>query len=170
MSNSILIRMGSSVPGDLTRANAPHVVESAVLNSATPPLAFGVPLALEADGSVRPITAGDVTTDVYGVLIRPYPFQSRTYDTPMGAGVPDPNVVGSVVRQGYVAVKINGSATPVRGGPVYVRTVTGTDTVIGGFSAAADSTNSFVLVGVTFTGGKDADGNGEIFITSAVTG
>jgi len=154
---SILYRMDSGVAGALTRVNSALVVEPVKVTATNTPTVYGIAVKVDANG-VHPIGAGAVNADVYGLLVRPFPTQ----------GVLEAGQVADVMKLGYMSVICRGSATPVKGGLVYVRTVTGTDTYIGSFSAAADSTNSFVLVGAHWVGGKDANGNAEIYFNHTV--
>ena len=155
--SAILYRMDSGIPGSLTRLNAALVTEPVKLTATNTPAAYGIAVKVDANGA-HAIGAGDTNADVYGILVRPYPTQ----------GVLEAGQVVDVMKIGYMSVICRGSATPVKGGLVYVRTVTGTDTYIGSFSAAANSTNSFVLLGAHWVGGKDANGNAEIYFNHTV--
>jgi hypothetical protein len=157
-----LYRMPSGIPGALTRAGAPCVVEPNIILGTNPPLLYGIPVAVDpSTGKIRPIGAGDTIANVYGILVRPFPTQSA--GVAMGAAVPPTSGMCDVLKAGYINVKVNASAVPVKNGAVYIRTVAnGGNTIIGGIEAAADSTNTFVLTGAYFTGATDANGNGEV--------
>lgn len=156
-----ITRMPAGIPGDVSRPGASTTIETAIVLGTNPPLLYGIPVAVDAStGKIRPIGAGDTVANVYGLLVRAYPSNSSA--SGVGDSVPPTSGIADVLKKGYMSVKVNGSTSPVKNGSVYVRTVTGSDTVIGGFSAASDATNNFVLTGAYFTGGMDANGNSEI--------
>ena len=148
-------RMPSTIAGTITRADN-AVVEPVNISATNPPLLYGIPVKSTADG-IQKIIAGAVDADVYGILVRPFPSSGS-----LAAGS-----VADVLRFGYVGVKTYGSATPVKGGTVYVRTVVGASAEpVGSFSTVADSTNTFILTGASFTGGKDSNGFAEVFFSA----
>lgn len=161
---AIQTRADIGFPGDQTRLNTPQIAEVKVVSATNPPVLFGVPVKLDSNGKVQKIGAGDTSNDVYGTVIRSFPSQNYTLNQVIGAEIPGGPTL-SILRSGYTIVKVIGSGTPVANGKVYVRTVTGTNTVIGGIETAADSTNTFEWVGARFVGGKDASGNAEIYFT-----
>ena len=65
-----------------------------------------------------------------------------------------------------MAVKLQNVATPVKGGPVYVR-IGGTTSslLLGGSEAAADTTNTIEVPNAQFEGPAGADGVTEISFT-----
>ena len=162
MTQIITNSLPMGVPGDLSRQHA--IVESWNQNVTTPVTLFGVPVKEGAvDGTISPIAAADVTASVIGFLVRAFPSQGGlSTNEAYGAGTPPVAGILSVMREGYMVVKVNGGV-PAAQGAVYVRTVAGAGPlVVGGVEASADGANSFVLTGATFTGGPDADGNAEI--------
>jgi hypothetical protein len=102
--------------------------------------------------------AADTAASVFGFLVRSYPTQSSSTD--FGGGVPPTSGIASAMKRGYIGAKLDGAASAVKNGTVYVRTA-GTGTV-GGVEAAADGTNTFALANAYFTGPADASGNCEI--------
>lgn len=160
----IQFKAPSVFPGDLTRPTAPFTTETAVGLTGNFPTVFGNPVAIDsATGHVRPIGAGDDTADIFGAVVRVFPTQSASYpNSAIGAGTPSTTEPLTVLRDGYIGVKVLGATAPVKGGAVYVQTVANGALTVGGISAAADSTNNFVWVGAQFTGGVDANGNSEI--------
>jgi len=162
MTQIITNSMPLGVPGDLSRQHA--IVESWNQNVTTPVTLFGVPVKEGAvDGTISPIAAADTSAAVLGFLVRAFPSQPGvTANEAFGAGTPPVSGILSVMREGYMVVKVNGG-TPQAQGAVYVRTVAGAGPlVVGGIEASADGGNSFALTGATFTGGADSDGNAEI--------
>ena len=163
MSNAILLRMASGVPGAVSRPGAPATIEPNVILTTNPPTVYGNPVAVDATtGHVRPIGAGDTTATVYGFLVRPFPAQSS--GNVLGAATPPTSGACDVAKLGYMTVKVT-NGTPSKNSAVYIRTVANValpNTSVGDIEAASDTTNSFVLAGAYFTGAADANGNTEI--------
>lgn len=158
--------------GRISRTNMPYTTDTGNALYSNPPVRFGDPVAIDSStGRLRPIGAGDTTAAIYGVIIEEYPSQSWTFPNPaINGNVPSTTNTLTVLTSGYVIVQLNGSTQPAKNGKVWVRTVSGSDTVVGGYSAAQDSTNNFEWVGARFTGKADASGNAEIFfIQNALT-
>lgn len=172
-SNAYLYRMPSGIPGTVGRESV-STIEGLFADSTKPFSAYGVPGKI-ASGKFVPLVSGDAATDVYGLLVRPYPttggvnagsFTGSAYDTPRGTGVPPSEGQLNVMRRGYMTV-LNTQGTPALNGQVYVR-VGDTDSTgfaIGSLSASQDTTtpaDTVALAGCVFTGEADADGNVEI--------
>lgn len=152
--------MPVGVPGNINRA-AQATVEAAILDTTNFPTAYGVPVAIDATSkNARKIMASDTAASVFGFYVRAYPTNNSTDG--LGTSTPPVSGVASVMKRGYIIAKLNGATAAAKNGQVYVRTATGTGSVIGGVEAAADSTNTFALTGATFTGSADANGNVEI--------
>lgn len=170
-SNAFIYNMPSGIPGVVTRVGSNPDIEPNQIDEDTPPLAYGVPVAMTADG-VRPITGGDTAAVLYGVLVRPFPTNAQTAtgffgSSPLGtAAVPPVTGVCDVLKRGYMTVQLYGAAAAVKGGVVYVRIANaGAGEVVGGFEAAADGGDTIVAGIVTttyFMGPADANGNVEI--------
>lgn len=155
-------RMPAGFAGDLQRAEV-ATIETQQIDSAAPPTVFGVAVKLVA-GKVQPISlSGDTAALVYGINLRAYPIQGNGSD-PLGTSTPPTSGVTDILKRGYVDVSLGGTATAAKGGLVYVRVATpSTGKPLGGFEAAADSTNTVVLPSNTyFTGPADAYGITEI--------
>jgi hypothetical protein len=155
-------RMPAGIPGAINRA-ATATVEAQLLDTTLFPTVYGVPVAIDATShAARKIGAGDTAASVYGFYVRPYPAGGSATD---GLGTSTTPVAGiaNVLKRGYMTIKLNGATAAAKNGTVYVRTVTGTGTVIGGIEAAADSTNTFALPSSTyFMGPADTNGNVEL--------
>lgn len=141
-------RMPSGFPGRITRSDS-LTVETNVIDSAKPPVAFGAFVKLVA-GKVQPLETGDDAADVYGVLVNAYPTQSSTNGlnaaaTPPALGATD------ILRRGYISVKL-ASGSVVKGDAVHVDVATGAISNAGGVTVA----------NATFAGAADANGNVEI--------
>ncbi|TEU30088.1 structural cement protein Gp24 [Alkanindiges illinoisensis] len=157
MGNSILYRMPSGIPGDVTRRS--HATTEAVMLGATPFASFGI-FGKVVSGKLVPIGAGDTAADVYGLLVRAYPTQSSS--NAQGAAVPPTSGVADVLRRGYMTVT-NNAGTAALNGVVYVRVANAAaGKPIGGIEAVADSTNTIAITGARFMSEADAQGNVEI--------
>lgn len=157
-----LYRVPSGIPGTISRDAANATVEPQLQDAAHPFSAYGLPAVLDTNG-VRPVTTGDAASAVYGILVRPYPSASAYGSEGFGPGAPLPGFTVDVLKRGYISVMVSGTA-PTANGAVYVRVSneTGNTNPIGGFEAAADSTNTIQLTNAYFTGGMDSNGNSEI--------
>lgn len=159
MSNAYLYRMPGGIPGDLSRQSQ-ATVESVLLDSTAPFSAYGL-VGKIASGKFVPFAGGEADGDDYGVLVRPYPTNAGT-DGLGTSTPPQTGGVGDALRRGYITVKLN-AGTAALNGTVYVRVATpSAGKPIGGFEAAADSTNTIVLSKAKFMSAADADGNVEI--------
>lgn len=147
-------------PGVLSRPHV-HTNEPQMVNSAAAPTAYGVPVKM-VSGKVNAIAASDAATVVYGFLVRPFPSQDFAFPGDFGSATPPTNGTVSVMRRGYMLVKVNaGTAAPQ--GTVYMRVAAASGAkVIGGIEAVADSTNTVVVADATFMTAADADGVAEI--------
>jgi len=152
--------MPSGLPGQINRVQH-ALVDTAILDGTNYPTSYGVPVAIDATSKgLRKIMAGDTVANVIGFYPRPYPTNNSTD----GLGTSTPATAGpaSVLRRGYIFVKLN-AGTAAKNGKVYCRTVAnGGNTIIGGIEAAADSTNTFEITNAKFTGAADANGAVEI--------
>ncbi|WP_429498948.1 structural cement protein Gp24 [Robbsia andropogonis] len=153
-------RMPAGFAGDMQRIEQ-ATIETQIIDPTNPPTAFGVPVKL-VNGKIQPIGAGDTAAAVYGINIRAYPLQGVVNDplataTPPVAGTTDINL------RGYQNVALNGTTAATKGGVVYIRiAAAAAGKPIGGFEAAADSTNTIVMPNAIFTGPADAYGISEI--------
>lgn len=170
MGAAFTFRAGAGFPGEITRQEN-SISEPVVLNAATPPLLYGIPMVVDqtggAAGQVRPMVAGDVgLSNFYGVLVRTFPSSQASAtnfgNTPLGgAGVPPSSGPASLVISGYIAVQVPaGSALANKNGLVFVWTAASTGAhVQGGFETAASGGNTAAITGTThFNGPQDANG------------
>lgn len=157
-------RMPAGFAGDLQRAEV-ATIETQLIDSATPPTAFGVAVKL-VSGKVQPINnSADTAAAVIGVNLRAYPIQGNGTD-PLGTSMPPTSGVTDILKRGYVMVSLGGATAAAKGGTVYVRVATpSAGKPLGGFEAAADSTNTVALPSNWyFTGPADAYGITEIAV------
>lgn len=166
MAQIITNSMPIGMPGDLSRSHA--IVESYNQNVALPVVGFGLPVKAGAGApdTVTGFTTGDAATAIVGWLVRQNYSQSGQIPvTPEAFGVATPPVTGpcSVMKQGYMVVKLNGGAAVTKGSAVYVRVAAAAaGKPIGGVEGAADSTNTVLLTDCEFMGAADSEGNAEI--------
>lgn len=164
-------KLPAGIPGTVHRMeNAEIITETTDPAFAFP--SYGIAGAISAgNGRYRPIAAGDTDAAVYGLLVRTFPGSAPTDWNAQGLGQSVPpagakprNV--SVMIRGFMSIKCNGAAVPVKNGAVYIRIAQGaTDPVlqpIGGFEAAADGANTILLTRSYFRGPADAYGNTEL--------
>jgi hypothetical protein len=165
---SYLLRMPAGIPGDVNRAEH-ALVEAQVITpygSASAPAAYGIGIVIDAtSGEVRAPAAGD--TGIYGFLVRPYPTQEPTQAPVLGTSIPPTQGACSILKRGYMTVKLQNTTAAVKDGPVFVRCngVTGS-LFAGGVEAAADATpaNTIPLTNAYFMGPADSLGNVEIAV------
>ncbi len=160
MSNVFLYSMPFGIPGDVTRQSQ-STIEGQVLDGDYPFDEYGR-FGKISSNKFLPVTTGDAATDVYGLLVRPYPTTGLNASDPLGTAVPPETGVANVLRRGYATVKVN-AGTAAIGGTVYIRVDTAAEgQPIGGIEAAADSTNTIAVTGCIFMSAADASGNAEI--------
>lgn len=150
------------VPGDISRPNAPYVVETQPLNSAAPFFGYGLAGKL-VSGLFVPVTGtGDA---VYGLLVRVYPAQGANASDPIGTAVPLTAGPANILCKGYMSVFCQ-LGTPALGSAVYVRyqNPTGSQVVAGLESGTTG--NNYLLTGAQWMGPADANGNAEISLGS----
>jgi hypothetical protein len=120
-------------------------------------VAFGDPVILNTDNTYSKFGASNVPADFAGIAIREVKQSTDYYPTTGSYSDGDPC---DVISRGSVAVLCN-VGTPTAGGKVYLRIVANEAIpagVVGGFEAAADSTNTIELTNCKFTTG-DLDTN-----------
>lgn len=160
-------RMGAGNIGSVNRFH-PASIEPAPIDPTTPPV-IGLAAVIDATSNkLRLVQAGDSgLTDIYGIPVRPWPFQQGNSASPNFVGavgfattapVSVQYGVWDVLRSGYIVVPINGAA--VKGGTVYVWCAAASGAHLqGGFEAATPGGSGFIISGndkTTFQGAPDA--------------
>jgi hypothetical protein len=159
-------RMGAGFPGDVNRTH-PANIEPAMADVEIPPTAFGQGLIVAADGqALRPMVTGDAAQALYGVSVRPFPYQQSSATnfgaTAFGAATPPPGVIDAL-RSGYIMTSIPVGQAPIKGGPVYVWVAASAGAhVMGGFEAVASGANTVLISNAQFNGAPDSSGNVEL--------
>lgn len=156
-------RMPAGVAGEISRNGNEGFVESRLLDSTNPPLAFGVPVKV-VNGKMRTIASGDAASVFYGILARTAPAIAGDLSATFQTEVPNVNATQSVVRKGYVKVRCT-VGTPPLGGPVYMRVTAASGKAVGDLEATSDGSNSVILPNVTWSlVGKDSDNIAEVYL------
>ena len=159
-------RMPAGFAGDVNRTH-PFSVEPCMQHPTTPATAFGQAVLVDtATNAVRPLVAADSTaTEIYGITVRPFPFQQAAAAGPYGqqlftdaTPVPGAGNTIDVLRWGYIMVQLNPAQTqPKKGGAVFVRAAaTSGNNIQGGFESAA-STSASLSARYTYNGPGDAN-------------
>jgi hypothetical protein len=171
--------MNLGYPGSVSRS-ADTVIAARPVKS-TDPLGpkFGDPLVINVDSTGGTLSSvadyitggGSFTAAKFaGVAAREVKAVNTYSPAPTFVGYL-PGDIADAIERGSVSVKVN-VGTPVSGGTVYVRVLANGSIpagVVGGFEAAADSTNTIALTGVVFrTGAIDANGVSEITLVNRV--
>lgn len=165
-------RMGAGFPGDVNRTH-PASIEPCLIDEDDPVVAYGYPVLVDAvTQGVRGMVAGDDSvTTIWGVAVRPFPFQQQaaTNYGAVGLGDATPPVDGvmDILRSGYIMTRIPAGQSPVKGGAVYVWTsASAGDHIQGGFEAVdgGADTASLDAAKYQFNGSPDASGNVEICV------
>lgn len=147
-----LERMPAGFPGRVSRKS--NVTLEPVTLGAD--MSFGAPGKI-VNGELVPMADSDAANVIYGFLACQYPNQSAINEA--GAGFGPKGALQSVMRRGYMTVRIVGGA-PAKNAPVYVVTKA-TAGVVGSLSASA-GTGLAAIPGCTFMGEADGGGNVEI--------
>lgn len=139
------------------------VIEAKPVAATSANIAFGKPVALNADNTFSAPTSVAITAANFAGVAVSIVKQLNAYTVAQDstqAGFYAPDEMADVIQRGIVAVKVFGS--PTAGGNVYVRTVVNgafPDEVVGDFRAAADGGNTVQLTNCSWNTGI-VDGNG----------
>ena len=150
-------------PGTLARTGD-EVSRTRPVKSGSADIAFGDPVVINTDGTVTKFGAAGTAATFAGIAMRRVK-SALTYLT-QSNGVYTASEPCDILERGAITVNVN-VGTPTVGGAVYIRILangaipTG---VVGGFEAAADSTNTIALTNAKFGTTKDANGVAEIVI------
>lgn len=166
---AIGISMGFGYPGNYARTPDDVTVSRVIKASSVSPVPFGACLKLNSDNTVELVSAGFTAADFAGIAVRevktPTNFMAQNTVQYRQGEVCDALVRGAIIVTCNVG-------TPTAGGAVYVRIAANAsipDGVVGGFEAAADSTNTVLLPNVKWTTGAiDANKSCEVTILTRV--
>ena len=146
--------------------SADNIIQARIAKDA---IKFGEPVVLLGTNEYQSVKEYISDSETFtaakfaGVAVREV-VQANQFDPQSNPDYLDKSVA-DVLTRGQCTVKCN-AGTPTAGGTVYVRVAVGTDTTlpVGGFEAAADSTNTVALTNVEWTTGNVSDGIAEITI------
>lgn len=159
MSNAILYRIPAGIPGALSKGAGQATIETGIFAAANYPEAFGV-FVKYSSGKVAKLVGAESTTDVVGVLVRPYPTQYTSSEA-LGAATPDITKLANIMKRGYIMVKL-AFGTASKGAQVYACVSADGGNAIGDIGDSSDSGHCIAVPGAYFTGGADDNGNVEI--------
>lgn len=160
---NIGLTMPNGFPGSYTR-QPDMIVDSHPLGG-TANVAFGTPLVYSG-GKVAAFGADGTAAAFVGVAARE--IKSALSYLNQNSGEFAPGEAVPVFKRGCINVKCN-AGTPALNGNVYVRIAANASIpagVVGGFEAAADSTNTVQLTNCRWHGAADGNGVAEIRILS----
>lgn len=153
-------------PGNVSRQADAIISNRIVKSSDSAPIAFGDPAVLNSDNTYSKFGASGTAAAFAGIAVRE--VKQSTVFTSNVAGSYAPGDPCDVLSRGTIAVVCN-VGTPTAGGDVYIRvTANGSipTGVVGGFEAAADSTNTIKITNAKWTTGKiDANKVAEVTLT-----
>lgn len=160
---AITTRMNVAVPGAVSRSYPGQVISQEVINSTTPPTAYGQPVKL-VSGQVQPLGSGDAASLIYGITVRPYPTQDATgASSAYGSGTPPTSGMIDIMKMGFIGATM-ATGTAARGAQVNVRTTASGSHHIGDIEDDSVGSGTVTPTNWTFTGPADAAGNVEISI------
>lgn len=169
-----IYRQPSAFKGRPTRLTAPLNIDQAILGASYQWTENGVgqPVVFDTNGQLAPVSSTTTATDIVGVIAALYGgfagLGTNNAYPPVTTPVQLTSRCMPFMRWGFIGVQVQNTTDPVRGGQVYVRIALPSSNpqglVIGGFEAAADSTNTIAVPGWTFQGSTDSNGITEIYI------
>lgn len=160
-------RMGAGFAGDVNRTH-PFSVEPCAIDQTNPPTFYGEACVIDATSKkIRAVLDGDdALTDIYGIAVRPYPFQQATATNygaiNFGSGTPPLNQPIDILRSGYIMVPMAG--TPAKGGDVYVWADAASGANVPGIFTVTTTAGSTIgpITKSTYQGGVDSNAIGEV--------
>lgn len=166
-------RMGAGFAGAVNTSH-PATIRGFLKDPTNPPTFFGQAVAINSTtNAVRSYIASDGTspTDVFGVIVRPFPFLGATppSNNYAGTGTPQfgtgqlPDGAVDVLLSGFIMVSVVG--TPSNGSTAYVwDAVSSAPHVQSGWEAASPSSNGFAVTWdkTQFASPPDANGIAEL--------
>ena len=148
-------------PGAVSRSSD-AIIRGADVAAASSNISFGDPIVLSSTGEVSKFAGSNVAADFAGIAVREVK-QATVYDNSPVQYLPN-QPIDFLVRGSIMVICRAG--TPAARGKVYIRVAAGTESQpIGGFEAAADSTNTIEVPNLVWNTGKmDTDKVTEVTI------
>jgi hypothetical protein len=163
--NIFQYRMNTGFAGDPTRTH-PTSIFPQLIDPNAPPTYFGqgVIADISSTNGVRVPNSGDSgLTLIWGITVRPFPFQQATTATNYGGNTfggeaPASSGAIDILRSGSIMVTLQGSTAAQMGAAAKMCIVAGTGYVVGGFSMDSVSGTFITLTDAYFNGPAGADG------------
>ena len=156
--DAIAFKAPSGFAGQLSRPTAPFTNISEVTSAITN---FGDVVDLTS-GKVQPITSG--STVVFGIAVRAFPIQSQVFpNAAIGAGAYAANTVADILKNGYIIVKVVGTANV--GDTAYV--VTNASTAGHPVGSIVASSTGAIAIGAVFNTAANSEGFAELHVQIA---
>jgi hypothetical protein len=165
---AFLYRIATGIPGTVNRVQNAKV-QAEIINSTTPPTAYGIMTTMDAaTGTIRAPTGTDTAAMFAGMFVRPYPRQgggiaSGPVNDPLGTSTPPTSGPGDVLKSGYMAVQLNAASPAVVKGQavgIFIGTASAGNPAGGVTGAAPGAT--VLAIPATFMGPADTNGITEI--------
>lgn len=170
---ALTFRMGAGFAGEVNRKH-PFEVEAGLMDPTNPVTMYGQACVVDSvSKKIRRVIATDTgLIDLYGISVRPFPFQDGGAAGAFGAQtlgavtVPPTNQPIDVLRSGYILVPIVGA--PGKGDPVNVWVALASGAHLqGGFEQTATGGSTVLITpagtySTTFNGPPDPNGIGEL--------
>lgn len=165
---AITYRMGGGVPGDVNRSH-PASILPVLINTTSPPRAYGELCLFDTTNGVRAIIAADQSDStavvIAGAAVRSFPTQQASggMSASLGSATPPVSGVMDLLREGYIICKMKAGVTVKKGDPVWVWAVaTSGANILGELQAASSASNTVPISNARFWGPADASGNVEV--------
>lgn len=164
---AIGISMNFGYPGNYSRTPDDVVASRQLKGDAAVP--FGAAVVLNSDNTYSPVSAATTAGQIAGIALR-IVKQAVSYAN-QNVSEYNPGEMMSALERGAATVVCN-VGTPTAGGKVYIRVKANTSIangVVGGFEAAADTTNTIEVPNMRWTNGYlDATRIAEVTILTRV--
>jgi hypothetical protein len=156
-SMALTYRMRGLFPGSVTRTH-PQWIEPCKVDPSLLPVAPGMAVKINTAGdAVTPFVAGDTgVTQIYGVVVRVYPFQPTIVNPDGTTTTPVP--ICDVLRQGYIGMTCTGTAK--KDGAVFIKLADGSAA-----TATGTGITAALVTNARFNGPADAGGVAEVIIS-----
>lgn len=149
---AIGISLNYGYPGNYART-PDDIVASRLLDSESAAIPFGAAVCINSDNTYSAVTASTTAADIAGIALRVVK-QAISYSEQNYTEY-QPGAYMSVLERGAATVVCN-VGTPTANGKVYLRVKANASIangVVGGFEAAADSTNTIEIPNMRWTSG-----------------
>lgn len=155
--------MGNGFAGNYAQ-QPDMVIRSMPIDESSEPVRFGDPVAISTDGTAIAVDSSTTAAGFIGVACSQVQ-STRTMESM--EGVYHPQDMAAIFVRGVISVNAQGSSSPVPGGAVYIRVANAVaPSVVGGFEAAADGTDTIQLPHAVWMSEADSQGVASIQLRS----